>query len=225
LEERNKKKLSTWKGSSLSIPGRIVLINSSLSSTFIYHMSMYLLPKTTIDALDRQRRSFLWQGNGGKTKYHLVKWEVVSKSKRKGGLGIKNIKKMNVSLLCKWWWKLESEDGLWQSIVKAKYLGGGNLIGAIKHRPDDSPVWSDLLKIRYIYLRGRSVKVKNCKSTLFWEDPWLKDTPLCILYPVLYNLCKREVHFCTLICVNECSVAIHKMATSFPFRILAHLNR
>ena len=112
LEEKNLKKLSTWKESSLSMAGRLTLINSSLSSSFIYHMSMYLLPKTTIDFLDKQRMTFLWQGNGSKKKYHLIKWEVICKSKYKGGLGIKNIRKMNISLLTKWWWKLEKEDGL-----------------------------------------------------------------------------------------------------------------
>ena len=35
LENKNAKKLSSWKGNSLSIAGRIVLINSSLSSAFI----------------------------------------------------------------------------------------------------------------------------------------------------------------------------------------------
>jgi len=59
---KNLKKLSTWKGSSLSMAGRITLINSSLSSTFIYLMSMYLLPKTITQTLDKQRRRFLWQG-------------------------------------------------------------------------------------------------------------------------------------------------------------------
>jgi hypothetical protein len=29
---------------------------------------------------------------------------------------------MNISLLCKWWWLLESEDGLWQEIVRLKYV-------------------------------------------------------------------------------------------------------
>ena len=68
LEERNEKKLATWKGKSLSIAGRATLINSSLSNSFIYHMSMYLLPKTTTDILDRQRRTFFWQGGGHKKK-------------------------------------------------------------------------------------------------------------------------------------------------------------
>ena len=99
---------------------------------------------------------------------------------------------MNLNLLCKWWWKLESEDGLWQTIIRAKYMRGGSLIGAIKHKLDDSPVWSDLLKVRHIYMANRGVKVNNGKTTLFWEDLWLKDKPLCLLYPVIYDLCSDK---------------------------------
>jgi hypothetical protein len=40
-----------------------------------------------------------------------VKWAKVAKPKSKGGLGIKDLRKMNLSLLCKWWWKLENEEG------------------------------------------------------------------------------------------------------------------
>lgn len=72
LQDKNGKKLDTWKGGSMSIAGRTTLINSTLSSSFIYHMSMYLFPKTTVKALDKQRRTFFWQGGGQKRKYHLV---------------------------------------------------------------------------------------------------------------------------------------------------------
>jgi hypothetical protein len=58
LEEKNEKKLAIWKGKLLSIAGRTTLIDSSLSNSFIYHMSMYLLPKTTAKRLDKQRRTF-----------------------------------------------------------------------------------------------------------------------------------------------------------------------
>ena len=93
LEEKNEKKLVVWKGKSLSIAGRTTLINSSLSNSSIYHMSMYLLPKTTTDKLDKQRRTFFWQGGGQKRKYHLVRWENINKSKKHGGLGIKKYQK------------------------------------------------------------------------------------------------------------------------------------
>ena len=155
-------------------------------------MSMYLLPKTTTDTLDKQRRTFFWQENGQKRKYHLIQWKVICKNKNKGGLGIKDIRKMNISLLTKWWWKLETEDGLWQTIVKAKYMQGNNLIATIKHKADDSPIWTDLLKVRCFYLKGRSVTTKNGHSTFFWEDPWLHQKPLCLLHPVLYDLCQDK---------------------------------
>ena len=161
-------------------------------------MSMYLLPKTITEILYKQRRKFLWQGNSLKKKYQLVKWSKVCQSKKTGGLGIKDIKKMNISLLCKWWWKLQYEEGLWQSIIRAKYMRGGRLIGAVKHKIDDPPVWSDLLKVKYMYLSNRKIKVKNGLSTLFWEDPWINDKPLCLLHPVLYELCTDKlvsVHF------------------------------
>jgi len=82
LIEKNKKKLDVWKGSSLSIAGRTTLINSSLSSSFIYHMSLYLFPQSVVDDLDKQCRTFFWQGGGVKRKYHLVKWNVLCKSKK-----------------------------------------------------------------------------------------------------------------------------------------------
>ena len=102
----------------MSIAGRTTLINSSLTSTFIYHMSTYLLPKTVVEDLDKQRRTFFWQVGGTRRKYHLIRWGTLYKSKYKGGVGIKDIRKMNIGLLCKWWWKLESEDGIWQILIR-----------------------------------------------------------------------------------------------------------
>jgi hypothetical protein len=58
LVEKNNKKLDPWKGGMMSIAGRTVLINSSLSSSPIYHMSIYLLPKTIIAKMDKVGRKF-----------------------------------------------------------------------------------------------------------------------------------------------------------------------
>jgi len=42
----------------MSIAGRTILINASLSNTAVYHMSIYILPKTIIDKIDKIRRAF-----------------------------------------------------------------------------------------------------------------------------------------------------------------------
>ena len=109
-------------------------------------MSIYMLPDTCVENLTKIIRRFFWQGTGTRKKYYMVKWTLINKPKSKGGLGIKNLKLFNISLLCKWWWRLENEEGIWQSLVKAKY-GITHGIWRIKMKQGDSPVWKDLLKV------------------------------------------------------------------------------
>jgi hypothetical protein len=143
-----------------------ILINASLSNSIIYCMSMFLLPKTTIKNLDKQRREFYWQGGATRKKYHLIKWSKICKDKKKGGLGVKDLRKMNISLLCKWWWLLESGDGLWQEIVKLKYIYNTSVC-LVQSRLNDSPYWKELMRIRPIYLAGRGYEINNGKLMSF----------------------------------------------------------
>jgi hypothetical protein len=175
----------------MSIAGRKTLIDSNLSNAPIYQMSIYLLPKTIVNMMDKTRRSFFWQGGGTKKKYHLVRWTKICKSKKKGGPGIKDIRKMNVSFLCKWLWKLETESGLWQQIINFNYLKKDSIC-TVKHRQTDSPIWTDLLKIRDVYLRGRKVIVGNGRKALFWHDKWLYEKSLIQLFPYLFAMCSQQ---------------------------------
>jgi hypothetical protein len=112
LNDKILKRLDGWQSTSLSYGGKLILFNACLSCIPTYAMSMYLLPKTVVKKIDIVRKRFFWQGGANKRKYHLVKWAVITKPKKKGGLGVKDLRKMNISLLCKWWWKLENEEGL-----------------------------------------------------------------------------------------------------------------
>jgi hypothetical protein len=57
---------------------------------------------------------------------------------------------------------------------------------------NDSALWKGLMKVRHIYLRGRSYKVGNGKNISFWNDVWLDDKPLSIKYPLLYERCTDQ---------------------------------
>jgi hypothetical protein len=61
LDEKMLRRLDGWKGSALSLGGRL-LLNSSLSSIPTCYMSMHLLPKTILKKMDRTRKLFFWQG-------------------------------------------------------------------------------------------------------------------------------------------------------------------
>ena len=63
-------------------------------------------------------RDFFWEGKGEGKKDHLVAWELVTKPKKFGGLGVGNLIQRNPALLDKWLWRFPLEqDSLWHSII------------------------------------------------------------------------------------------------------------
>lgn len=62
-EERFQKKLGSWKGKLLSVGGRLVLINSVLSSLPIFMFSFFEAPKGVLKKLDYYRSRVFWQYN------------------------------------------------------------------------------------------------------------------------------------------------------------------
>jgi hypothetical protein len=71
------------------------------------------------------KRNFL-RGGANKEEKMGVKWVNVCLPKERVGLGIKNLRLVNVCLLTKWrWMLLTSQDILWVMVLKVKY-GGGN---------------------------------------------------------------------------------------------------
>jgi len=127
VEERFEKKLSSWKAKYLSYGGRLVLLNSVLSSLPIFMLSFFEIPKGVLKNLDHFRSRFFWQGSSDKHKYRLAKWDILCRSKDQGGLGILNLQLQNKCLLAKWLVNLLNTNGIWQSLLTNKYLGSKSL--------------------------------------------------------------------------------------------------
>jgi hypothetical protein len=58
IEEKFEKKLSGWKGKMMSVGGRLVLINSVLTSLAMFMLSFFEVPKGVIERLDYFRSRF-----------------------------------------------------------------------------------------------------------------------------------------------------------------------
>ena len=57
----------------LSVGGRLVLINSVLSSLPMFMMSFFEIPRGVLKKLDYFRSRFFWQSDEHKKKYRLTK--------------------------------------------------------------------------------------------------------------------------------------------------------
>jgi hypothetical protein len=147
MEDKVEKKTACWKGGLNSIGRRLILIETALSNVPTYMLSMFRIPKGVLKRCDFYRSRMLWQEKQGVKKYHLVRWPDVCQPKDQGGLGISNLEYRNTSLLCKWLWRLENDDGLWQQLLRAKYLKKVTLTQC-KHKPTDSHFWSGLMSVK-----------------------------------------------------------------------------
>lgn len=78
----------------------MMLVNSIMSAIPVYFMTCFKLPKWVIQRIDRLRKRFMW----GKTStnlegVHLVNWPTVTLPRKNGGMGVRDLKMQNISLL------------------------------------------------------------------------------------------------------------------------------
>lgn len=114
-----------------------MLINSILSGLAMFMLSFFEVPKGILKKLDYYRSRFFWQSDGHKKKYRLTKWNILCTPKDQGGLGILNLELQNKCLLSKWLFSLINEDGIWQQLLRNKYLRNKS-IAQVEYKPGDS---------------------------------------------------------------------------------------
>jgi hypothetical protein len=111
--------------------------------------------------------------------------------KDQGGLGIQNLDIQNKCLLSKWLFKLLNEDGIWQELLRNKYIKNKTLGSCVK-KPTDSHFWKSLMNIRDSFMELGSFKLKDGSQTRFWYDTWLGDKPLKDKFPSLFNIVRSK---------------------------------
>jgi hypothetical protein len=72
-------------------------------------------------------------------------------------------------LLSKWIVKLLNEDGLWQQVLKKKYMKGKALSQAAKKK-EDSHFWAGLMEVKDLVLQRGRFRVRDGSRIRFWED-------------------------------------------------------
>ncbi|PNX73974.1 ribonuclease H, partial [Trifolium pratense] len=194
-------RVGSWGNKYLSFGGRIVMVNAVLNVIPIFYLSYLKIPGKVWREVVKIQRKFLWSGLSNKNKISWVKWDDVCRPKKDGGLGVRDLKLTNLSLLAKWRWKLlQPEGGYWRDIVIAKY--GKDVVGRhILH--DDRSVRSGSSWWRNICLLennsdwfelGVEKVLGNGNTTSFWNDVWVGTQSLAIAFPRLFSISVQQ-HF------------------------------
>jgi hypothetical protein len=87
--------------------------------------------------------------------------------------------------------KLLTEDGTWQTILKRKYIGS-KALSQVLWKPGDSHFWAGLMATKNQFFRLGKFSIRDGSEIQFWEDKWLGTTTLRDQYPALYSIIRHK---------------------------------
>jgi hypothetical protein len=91
-----------WKGKLLSYGARLTLLKACLASIPIYLMLVIKFLKLAVKIINSHMTKFFWNDQEEKHKYHLSNWKSLYQKKEYGGLGIPDLRELNLCLLASW---------------------------------------------------------------------------------------------------------------------------
>nr|XP_020151653.1 uncharacterized protein LOC109736842 [Aegilops tauschii subsp. strangulata] len=167
--------LRPWKGRFFTRPGRLLLINSVLTSTLTYYLTAFALDKWAEKQIDKLRRKFLWnvddEAYGGKC---LVNWKRICAPKTVGGLGIKDLTAYSRALRMRWpWYEWDNIDRPWKG----------------------TPTLCDASD-RQLFAACTAIKIGNGRKASIWTDRWLHGMAPMDIAPDLYKLSRMKNNLC-----------------------------
>jgi hypothetical protein len=95
-------KITGWRGKLLSHAAKVMRIQTYIAFIPIYLLSFIKFPKWAIKAISSQVANCLWNDNEDRHRWHLANWESISMIKEYGGLGIPNLRDLDIFLLGSW---------------------------------------------------------------------------------------------------------------------------
>jgi hypothetical protein len=188
--EKVEKRLAGWKRLYLSKGGRVTLIKSTLSSLPTYLLSLFPMPASVVNRIEKLQRDFLWGGLGDEKRFHLLRWDKVCLPIQNGGLAIKNLRLFNQALLGKWIWRFGKErDHLWRKVIEAKYgWDRGGWCSKKVNSPYGVSLWKTISKGWDSFNRFISFEIGDGSKVSFWHDVWCGDRPLKVMYPDIFAI-------------------------------------
>jgi hypothetical protein len=160
-------------------------MKTCLASIPVYLMSFFKFPRWTIDLINYHMANCFWDDYEGHKKLHLANWHMICMKKEFGGLGIPQLKDLNLCLLGSWVKRFIKDEGrLWRDIVEKKYCRHGNVFHADQGQP--SLFWKGMLMEAQAVKLGYRWLPRDGRKIRFWEDTWFGTSPLAVQGPLLY---------------------------------------
>nr|XP_025669949.1 uncharacterized protein LOC112769679 [Arachis hypogaea] len=173
IKDKVQKRIMDWKRSLLSSGGRHTLLRAVGEAIPIYTLSCFKLPDTLLTEIHSMLSQFWWGQKGTERRMVWIKWDTMTRPKKDGGLGIKDLRAQNLALLGKQCWRLmKYPNSTISRMLKAKYFRYTDFLHAeIGSVP--SWGWRSVLEGRKVIEKGLLWKISSGTNVRIFHDPWL----------------------------------------------------
>ena len=161
-------RFAKWAGTSLSMAGRICLVQSVIHGSFVHSMMIYRWPVLLLRRMEAHIRNFVYTGDILKRTTVAVSWKRACSPKAEGGLGIRSLHLANRAFLSRLSWDILTLDLPYLQVFRSRFLREGALRSYV-----DSTIWFGF-KDSYQALQDHSRWLVSRNSGVrFWLDNWL----------------------------------------------------
>jgi hypothetical protein len=173
IKDKVWKRIQGWKEKMLSKAGKDILIKAIAQAIPTFAMSCFDLTKTLCDQMSSMICRYWWAQQDNENKIHWISWDTMTKSKKEGGLGFRELYGINLAMLARQAWRLlTNPESLCARVLKAKYFPNSSILDATA-MPGISYTWRSILKGVELVKEGMIWRVGDGININMWTDPWL----------------------------------------------------
>lgn len=151
----------------------MILLKTAAQTIPNFWMQLFLIPAEVCNGIQRQMNSFWWGSGGSNRGIKWLAWDKLCVDKAGGGLGFRELSKVNLAMLAKQGWRLlNNENPFFTSIMKARYYPEGDFLQA-QLGVNPSYMWRSIIAAQEMVSQGSRRRIGNGESTRVWKVPWL----------------------------------------------------
>lgn len=200
------------------------MIKVVIQSIPTYMMSCFELSNSLCNDIESLIAKFFWGGDVEGRKIHWLSWRKLTKNKKQGGMGFRQIKAFNlISPFSKTMvYDFIDDDSFLSKVYKARYYPNN---GAIEIEKGHNPtfLWTSIQKLKWIVKTSSFWRIGNRVNVEDCGDQWLPNLPSFMILQHKCNNIDQDLRVSDLIDHNVGCWRTHVIRNMFNLNIVDNI--